>query len=39
MMTSAFWKSHQWLVIDPRPKVGAKPETVEEWQTRVWLSI
>ena len=39
MITSELAKSHQWLVIEPRPKVGARPETVEEWHTRVWLSM
>ena len=30
MMTSELAKSHQWLVMEPRPNDGARPETVEE---------
>ncbi|MNF74296.1 hypothetical protein D3C84_563250 [compost metagenome] len=37
--TLAFLMSTQLLVIAPRPKVGARAETVGAWQTRAWLSV
>ena len=35
---SAFLMSTQWLVIAPRPNVGARLATVGPCQTRAWLS-
>ena len=35
---SAFLMSTQWLVIAPRPNVGARLATVGACQTRAWLS-
>src|SRR5512143_2685987 len=37
-MTLAFLMSTQWLVIAPRPNVGARLATVGPCQTRAWLS-
>ena len=33
-ITSVFWKSHQWLVMEPRPNEAARPATVGPCQTR-----
>ena len=38
MTTLAFLMSTQWLVIAPRPNVGARLATVGPCQTRAWLS-
>src|SRR3989304_3908141 len=38
-MQSALAISFQWLVIAPRPKLAAKPATVDECQTRAWCSM
>jgi len=37
-MQSLLAMSFQWLVMAPRPKLSAKPATVEEWQRRAWCS-
>ena len=37
-ITSAFLMSDQWLVMAPRPYVGARLATVGPCQTRAWLS-
>ncbi len=33
-ITSLFFRSTQWLVMAPRPNVGASAPTVLEWQMR-----